>query len=86
MTCKEMVILYYKSSFDARTDCDALGIDRRRVKNLVRQSNKKSYSEKTGHWADYKNRIPITTLLRVDANLVDQHIEDLNSVDNESYC
>lgn len=86
MNRKEMVILYYTSSVDARKDCDILGISSRRVFNLVRSSNKKAYSEKTGHWADSDRTTPITTRLKVDGVLVGQHIEDLHSIDNESYC
>lgn len=85
---KIMTILYYKSSADARADCEILGIDKRRIQNLIRPySSKDAYSQNLGHWAiEEGRRFPITTILKVDsALLTEDKLEKMHHVDDESY-
>jgi hypothetical protein len=88
-----MVNLFYVSSKDARTDCEILGIDKRRVKNLIRpHSNKSTYSENTGHWhkifenGEVIEKQPITTYLNVNEEILNKvDCSQLHYVDDETY-
>ena len=82
---KEMVVLYYGSSKDARADCELLGIDKRRVTNIRRGS----FMTRTPD-----GEIEVKAYLKVSAEHLDkiyrEHgreniLKKMHHVDDESY-
>jgi len=81
MARKVMVQLYYTSKKACREDCDTLGIDRRRVCTRGRWGDAMSGFDGDGNPV-FK---PVVAVLRVNAQLVDEHLEQLQHDDDESF-
>jgi hypothetical protein len=79
MARKEMVVLYYRNSADARKDCDIIGVDRRRVMNLRRDWQTHATWTPAG-------MVEVKALIKVSQDTLDSvNLDLLSHIDSESY-
>ena len=79
-----MVHLYYAYKNTCRTDCDTLGIDRRRVITLRRGHVTTVFHDSNGNTIE-PAAMRMVAKLKVRGSLVQEHIDDLRHDDEETW-